>query len=125
MGISMRFLLVHGACHGGWCWELTIPELARLGHEAVSIDMPGHGERRSETSTLSGNRDAVVAAMSPGDVLVGHSMGCGIASLAADVRPDLVGHIVFLSGPLPVEGKGLSFQATSVTAGGTSGTTGD
>jgi pimeloyl-ACP methyl ester carboxylesterase len=114
----MRFLLVHGACHGAWCWELTIPELEALGHEAVAIDMPGHGERHAETSTLAGNCDAVVDAMKPGDVLVGHSMGCAIASLAADARPDLVQHIVLLSGPLPVEGKGLSYQSTTPTAGG-------
>ena len=117
----MRFVLVHGACHGAWCWETTIPELEALGHDAVAIDMPGHGERHRETATLAGNRDAVVDAMRSGDVLVGHSMGCAIASLAADARPDLVHHIVFLSGPLPVEGKGLSYQSTTPTAGGSIG----
>lgn len=115
----MRFVLVHGACHGAWCWKSTIAELKTLGHEAVAIEMPGHGQRYSETATPTGNRDAVVDAMTPGDVLVGHSMGCAIASLAADARPDLVHHIVFLSGPLPVEGKGLSYQSTIPTVGGT------
>ena len=32
----MRFVLVHGASHGAWCWDLLVPELNRLGHEAVA-----------------------------------------------------------------------------------------
>jgi alpha-beta hydrolase superfamily lysophospholipase len=39
----MRFVLVHDAAHGAWCWELLIPELVKLGHEAVAIDLPGAG----------------------------------------------------------------------------------
>ncbi|MDB5970608.1 MAG: esterase [Hydrocarboniphaga sp.] len=34
----MRFVLVHGGCHGAWCWEKLIPELRKRGHEAVAID---------------------------------------------------------------------------------------
>ena len=41
----MRFVLVHGASHGAWCWDLLVPELNRLGHEAVAPDLPGHGTR--------------------------------------------------------------------------------
>jgi alpha-beta hydrolase superfamily lysophospholipase len=48
----MRFVLIHGGFHGAWCWERTIPELERLGHEAIAIDLPGHGERRDERSPL-------------------------------------------------------------------------
>ena len=29
------FALVHGAWHGGWCWERLTPELERRGHRAV------------------------------------------------------------------------------------------
>ena len=35
----MRFVLVHGGFHGAWCWERTIGELERLGHEAVAVDL--------------------------------------------------------------------------------------
>ena len=40
----MRFVLIHGGFHAAWCWSTTIPELERLGHEAIAIE-PGHGER--------------------------------------------------------------------------------
>jgi hypothetical protein len=38
--------------------------------------------------------------------------------VAADARPDLIGHITLPSGPLPVEGECLSFQSTSPSVGG-------
>ena len=34
------FGLVHGAWHGGWCWQYLIPELEVRGHRAVAIDLP-------------------------------------------------------------------------------------
>ncbi|SBS73195.1 hypothetical protein MHPYR_160049 [uncultured Mycobacterium sp.] len=27
---------MHGGFHAGWCWERTIAELDRLGHDAVA-----------------------------------------------------------------------------------------
>jgi len=109
---------VHGASHGAWCWDLLRPELAKLGHDAVAIDLPGHGARVGESATLAGYRDAVVEQLQGGDVLVGHSMGSAIVAIAADARPDLVGHLCLLAGPLPVDGKPLSYQSTSPSVGG-------
>ena len=106
----MRYTLVHGGLHGAWCWERLIPELEALGHTAVAVEMPGHGVRRGERSTLAGYRDAVLEVLEPGDVLVGHSTGCPVATLAADALPD-IRHIVYLAGPLPVEGKPLAFDS--------------
>ena len=39
-----RFVLVHGAWHGAWCWEKVVPLLAARGHAARAIDLPGHGD---------------------------------------------------------------------------------
>jgi len=44
---SVRFMLVHGGVHGAWYWGRTIAELERFEHEAVVVDLPGHGERAS------------------------------------------------------------------------------
>ena len=57
----MRFVFVHGGFHAGWCWEPTIAELQRLGHDGVAVDLPGHGARVDEESTLANRRDAIVA----------------------------------------------------------------
>src|SRR5215213_3645690 len=105
----MRFVLVHGGCHGAWCWERTIVELHSLGHDGVAVDLPGRGALVDQESTLANRRDAVVAALEEtGDitsVLVGHSGGGFDATLAADARPDLVRHVVYLAAALPREGR--------------------
>jgi pimeloyl-ACP methyl ester carboxylesterase len=101
----MRFVLIHGGFHGAWCWDHLIPELERLGHEAIAIDLPGHGTRRDERSNLADRRDAIVAVMKPGDVLMGHSGGGFDITLAADAAPEKVGHLIYLAAGVPVEGR--------------------
>jgi len=101
----MRFVFVHGGFHAGWCWQRTIAGLQALGHDGVAVDLPGHGARVDEESTLANRRDAIVAALQPGDVLVGHSGGGFDATLAADARPELVSHIIYLAAALPREGR--------------------
>jgi pimeloyl-ACP methyl ester carboxylesterase len=103
----VRFLLIHGGFHGAWCWRDLIPQIERLGHEALAIDLPGHGERRGERSTLANRRDAIVSAMRSGDVLVGHSAGGFDMTLAADAACEKVGHLVYLAAALPLEGRTL------------------
>ena len=56
----MRFVFVHGGFHAAWCWERTIAELATLGHDAVAVDLPGHGARAGQESTLSNRRQAIL-----------------------------------------------------------------
>lgn len=96
---------MHGGFHAAWCWDRTIAELEALGHEGVAVDLPGHGVLIDQESTLANRREAIVALMHPGDVLVGHSGGGFDATLAADARPDLVSHIVYLAAALPREGR--------------------
>jgi pimeloyl-ACP methyl ester carboxylesterase len=103
-GASKRFVLVHGGMHGGWCWEYTIQELRRAGHDAVAITWP-LGERTPAGAPTFGEiRSPVLEVLRPGDVLVGHSMGCYVITLAANEAPDLVAHMIYLAGPLIVEG---------------------
>ena len=101
----MRFVFVHGGFHAAWCWSRTIPVLRKLGHEAIAVDLPGHGSRLDEESTLANRREAITSVLLPGDVLVGHSGGGFDATLAADAAPDLVSHIVYLAAALPREGR--------------------
>ncbi len=111
----MRFVLIHGGFHGAWCWDRTVPELRRLGHQAIAIDLPGHGRRRDERSTLADRRDAIASVLQPGDVLVGHSGGGYDITLAADAIPESVGHVVYLAAGLPLEGHSV-LEATGGAA---------
>jgi pimeloyl-ACP methyl ester carboxylesterase len=101
----MRFVLIHGGFHGAWCWRRTIPELENLGHEAIAVDIPGHGRRIHEEATMAGRLDTVLAVLQPGDVLVGHSGGGLEITRAADAAPDLVRHLIYLAAALPLEGR--------------------
>jgi pimeloyl-ACP methyl ester carboxylesterase len=104
----MRFILIHGGFHGAWCWERVVPELARLGHAALALDLPGHGERAAERPpNYRGRIQPILDAMEQGDVLVGHSGGGYDICVAADLAPDKVGHLIFLAAGLPVEGKSV------------------
>lgn len=101
----MRFILVHGGFHAAWCWDRTVAELGSLGHEAVAVDLPGHGARLDEESTLANRREAVASVVQPGDVLVGHSGGGFDATLGADEVPEKVSHVIYLAAALPREGR--------------------
>lgn len=101
----MRFVFVHGGFHAAWCWDRTVAALADLGHDAIAVDLPGHGTRVDEESTLANRREAVAAALQHGDVLVGHSGGGFDATLGADAAPDKVAHVVYLAAALPREGR--------------------
>jgi pimeloyl-ACP methyl ester carboxylesterase len=112
----VRFVLIHGGFHGAWCWDRVIPELGRLGHEAIAIDLPGHGRRAAERSTLADRRDTIVEVLQPGDVLVGHSGGGYDMVLAADAAPEKIRHLVFLAAGLPLEGKTILAATGGETA---------
>jgi len=104
----MRFILIHGGFHGAWCWDRVVPELARLGHRAIALDLPGHGERAAERpANYKGRIQPVLDAMEDGDVLVGHSGGGYDISVAAEHRPASIRHMIFLAAGLPVEGKSV------------------
>jgi pimeloyl-ACP methyl ester carboxylesterase len=107
----MRFVLVHGGTVGAFCWENLLPELAARGHEGVAIDLPGHGARRDERSTVDGYRDAVLEALKDGDVLVGNSLGGCVVTVAADAAPQELRHVVFLAGGPAVDGVAFSASA--------------
>ncbi|MBM9502099.1 alpha/beta hydrolase [Leptospira sp. 201903071] len=76
-------LFVHGAWHGGWCWnENFVPYFQKAGYEVYTLDLRGHGKSLSIGSfrwTSIGNyvQDVrkVLAQLPESTVLVGHSMG--------------------------------------------------
>lgn len=109
-----KILLVHGSCHGAWCWDLVLPELAARGVTARAIDLPGHGADRTPPAqvTLEGYARAILAeidAMGGGPVAaLGHSAGGYAISAAASIAPQALGKLIYLCAYLPVSGQSLS-----------------
>src|ERR1700682_6038186 len=97
-----EFLLVHGACHGAWCWEEVVGRLRARGHRVATLDLPGHGQRASEVrrETIAAYGAAVAAARAAEGmsraIVVGHSMGGLVIPKAAELAPARIRHLVFL-----------------------------
>jgi len=92
-----RYVLVHGAWHGSWAWELLLPMLVDAGHEAVAVDLP-IGDPAATFETYA---DVVVDAAGDRDdvVLVAHSLGSIPGTIAALRRP--MAALVQVCGVLP------------------------
>jgi pimeloyl-ACP methyl ester carboxylesterase len=74
------FMLVHGACTGGWCWEKVTPLLEANGHRVCAPDLPGLGNDNTPPAnvTLADNVEKLsrlLDKMEEPVVLVGHSLG--------------------------------------------------
>jgi len=103
------FLLIHGSCHGAWCWRDTISALQAAGHTARAIDLPSHGSDPTPIGdvTLETCRDAVLAASTRDTIIVGHSWGGFPISAAAEAAPESMRGLVFLCAYLPVSGMSM------------------
>lgn len=96
------FVLIHGACHGAWCWYKVVPRLRQRGHKVVVPDLPSHGRDRTPTASVSLESyvDCVRQVLdSQGEpvVLVGHSLGGLVISQAAEQRPYRIAKLVYLA----------------------------
>jgi pimeloyl-ACP methyl ester carboxylesterase len=99
------FVLVHGACHGGWCWRRVAPLLRAAGHEVFTPTLTGFGERAHllgpgvGPETLVQDVVGVIECEELRDVvLVGHSFGALVALAVAERVPDRLRRIVLLDG---------------------------
>jgi pimeloyl-ACP methyl ester carboxylesterase len=107
-----RYVLVHGAFAGAWCWEPVAAELRRRGHTVRVPDLPGSGADRTpvEQVTLEAYARRVceeLAADPEPAVLVGHSMGGVVITQAAADCPDRVDRLVYVAAFLPGDGDSL------------------
>ena len=105
-----EILLIHGSCHGAWCWRDVVPALAALGHHARAIDLPGHGADRTPASdvTLEAYARAILDAIDTSVTLVGHSMAGFPITLAAQMAPEKVARLVYVCAYVPVPGMSLA-----------------
>ncbi|MFH1138949.1 MAG: alpha/beta fold hydrolase [Pseudomonadota bacterium] len=97
--MGKRFVLIHGAWHGGWCWDRAAESLRTRGHVVDAPTMPGHGptDDRSRISFQDYvNKIAEVLRSRPEPaVLVGHSSAGFMIQAAAPLVPDKIERLVF------------------------------
>jgi len=107
-----RFVLVHGAFGGSWCWERLIGPLEAAGHTVETLDLPGGGEDRSPVAEVTLGRcvarvvEALERRPEPA-VLVGVSMGGVVITQAASNAPERVASLIFVCAFMPANGQSL------------------
>ncbi|KAJ4870355.1 Methylesterase 4 [Raphanus sativus] len=103
-----RYVLVHGICHGAWCWYKVKPVLEAAGHIVTAVDLAASGintTRLEEIQTLEDYCKPLLDVLSSPDedkvVLVAHSMGGICAAFAADTFPHKIAAMVFVTSFMP------------------------
>ena len=130
------FVLVHGAWHGGWCWERVVQRLQAKGHRVYAPTLTGLCERShllTPAVNLTTHVTDVVNEIRWKDldkvVLVGHSYGGPVITGVAEQVGDRIASIVYLDAFIPADGQSVadtapatfSFSGLSVPAPKASG----
>jgi pimeloyl-ACP methyl ester carboxylesterase len=103
-------VLLHGAFHGPWCWDLLTPVLEGLGHSVLTPDLP----IADPDAAASAYADAVIEAIDGSaepPIVVAHSLAGLVAPLVAARRP--VASLIFLAAIAPVPGLSADEQSAS------------
>lgn len=106
------FVLVHGAFEGGWCWQRSARILRQRGHEVWTPTLTGCGDRAhllTKEISLEVHVADVCAMLEMEDlrdvVLVGHSYGGTVVTIAADRASDRIRRLVYLDASAPSHGQ--------------------
>ncbi len=106
------FVLVHGAWHGGWCWQRVAALLAREGHRVHTPTLTGLGERAhlmSPAITLETHITDVMAVIDAeelqGVVLAVHSYAGMIGTAVADRMASRLKHLAYVDAVVPQPGE--------------------
>ncbi|MEM9488928.1 MAG: alpha/beta fold hydrolase [Myxococcota bacterium] len=107
-----HYVLVHGSWMGAWAWTEVAAQLRDSGAAVTVIELPGHGGDTTPVSelTLTLYAETVSAALDDAagpSILVGHSMAGMIIAQVAEMRPQAIEQLVFVSAYLPRDGESL------------------
>jgi pimeloyl-ACP methyl ester carboxylesterase len=110
-----NFFLVHGAWHGGWCWQRVTSALQAQGHRVHAVTLTGLGERAhllSPAITLDTHIDDVISAIEVEElhdvILAVHSYAGMIGTAVADRLGKHLKHLVYVDAVVPKPGESWS-----------------
>ncbi|CAA7033184.1 unnamed protein product [Microthlaspi erraticum] len=107
---KQHFVLVHGSCHGAWCWHKVKPLLEAAGHRVTALNLSACGidmtKSITEISTCEQYTEPLLKLLNslPSDekvVLIGHSFGGLSLAMAMDKFPDKISVSIFLTAFMP------------------------
>ena len=117
-----NFVLVHGAWHGGWCWQRVTSALQAQGHRVHALTLTGLGERAhllAPSITLDTHIDDVISAIEVEElhdvILAVHSYAGMIGTAVADRLGKHLKHLVYVDAVVPKPGESWSSTQSAVT----------
>lgn len=116
------YVLVHGAWHGGWCWQRVSKQLREHDATVYTPTLSGLGEHKNILSpavNLETHISDIVNLIEMEDlhnvILVGHSYAGTVIAGVADRIPERLSKLVFLDAILPENGQSaFSIQPKAV-----------
>ncbi len=116
------FVLVHGAWHGGWCWQRVTAALQQAGHRVHAVTLTGLGERAHLLSPainldthINDVMNLIEAEELSGVVLAVHSYAGMIGTAVADRMGQRLKHLVYVDAVLPKPGESWSSTQSGAT----------
>lgn len=112
---ARNYVLVHGAWHGGWCWDQVRSLLSADGHRVYTPSLTGLGDRvhlsQQMDVGLDTHIDDIVNLIKFEElenvILVGHSYAGMVISGVADRVADKLSELVYLDALVPDNGGSL------------------
>ena len=97
-----RIILIHGSWHWAGCFHKIEKLLRDNGHTVTSINNASHGEDNTAWDAIDSMKtyNNAIAALNASEepaILVGHSMGGVSLSHLADIMPDKIKKLVYLT----------------------------
>ena len=106
------FVLIPGACHGGWCFDELTGRLREHGHTVHPLTLTGLSERAhlglggvNLDTHIQDVLNYLAAHQIENAVLVGHSYGGMVITAVADRTPERVDALVYLDAFVPRDGE--------------------
>lgn len=117
---AKKYIFVHGAWHGSWCWNKVAKRIQDLGHKVITPDLPGHFHNTQDfkdvtlTSYVKHIEDLIHTSQQP-VVLVGHSMAGVVLTQVAENMPHKIDHLIYISAFIPENGSSLLDEEKQAT----------
>jgi len=113
--VATTLILIHGAWHGAWCWHGLTPLLESRGARVIAPDLPCMGADTTPAASVTleswARFVADIVEREPGCVLLGHSRAGVVISRAAELVPDSIRRLVYLSAYLLEAGDSVAAAA--------------
>lgn len=118
-------VLIHGASHGGWCYDRVAELLRSQGHRVFAPTLPGLAERSADNARrridLTAHIDDILGMFEhegiEDAILCGHSYGGMVISGVADRIPDRVRNLVIAGVASSARRENVSPPLTTFSAG--------